>query len=514
MAQFSQPTILHNMKTQSPMVQMTTNDPLPPGWEIKIDPQTRWPFFVDHNNRTTTWNDPRHDLKEERQLSSNGPSLSPQSSQDSHQHYIREMQYPSLRQGYIPIPIAHEGLEHRPLQQQPYYSYAQPSMQRVKTEVRAPSPTQAHIGRPTSPVRPPSEASPSDPLCGQAGTAAGCQGPLSQGPEPHEHHHHHHPHPQDCSHAAPAHQPGRPCSGGPQLLPGYISIPVIHEVAGGRPQPHHSQQQPQAPQQPQHPEYQPIYHRVQPEDWAYLPGRSQSPRDRPSREASPIRIPQQMRAQSPVRVHTMGPQVQHEIPRQESPPRMHQEERGSPCGADIPQAYIPVQPLYKECDLRQPLPMPEKTEAKIFGTTKSIPQDTRAAPEEVPPLKPEEPEESSPSHPGLAKVQQIVDRVQKLEEEVKNFEGKKNDKRYMMLEEFLTKELLALDSVDPEGRIDVRQARRDGVRKVQNILEGLELIAEQQKHSEQSNEEANQPGGKGDATMIGQVESTTEKEIY
>lgn len=34
-------------------------DPLPPGWEIKIDPQTGWPFFVDHNNRTTTWNDPR-----------------------------------------------------------------------------------------------------------------------------------------------------------------------------------------------------------------------------------------------------------------------------------------------------------------------------------------------------------------------------------------------------------------------------------------------------------------------
>ncbi|MGH0115876.1 UNVERIFIED_CONTAM: hypothetical protein FKN15_054232 [Acipenser sinensis] len=410
------------MKTQSPMVQMATNDALPPGWEIKIDPQTGWPFFVDHNNRTTTWNDPRHDLKEERQLSSNGPSLSPQSSQDSHQPYVREMQYPTLRQGYIPIPIAHEGLEHRPLQQHPYYSYAQPSMHRVKTEVRAPSPTQAHAGRPTSPVRPPSEVSHSEPHCGQAGTAAGCQGPLSQGPE--------------------------------------------------------------------------------------------SPRDRPSREASPIRIPQQMRAQSPVRVHTMGPQVQHQIPRQESPPRIHQEERGSPCGADIHQAYIPVQPLYKECDLRQPLPMPEKAEAKIFVPTKSVPQEIRATPEEVPPQKPEEPEELSPSHPGLAKVQQIVDRVQKLEEEVKNFEGKKNDKRYMMLEEFLTKELLALDSVDPEGRIDVRQARRDGVRKVQNILEGLELIAEQQKRSEQSNEEANQSGGKGDATMIGQVESTTEKEIY
>lgn len=51
--------------THSPMVQMASGngagdrDPLPPGWEIKVDPQTGWPFFVDHNSRTTTWNDPR-----------------------------------------------------------------------------------------------------------------------------------------------------------------------------------------------------------------------------------------------------------------------------------------------------------------------------------------------------------------------------------------------------------------------------------------------------------------------
>lgn len=66
MAQYSRPRISHSMKTQSPMVAMATNDPLPPGWEIKIDPQTGWPFFVDHNNRITTWNDPRHDGKKVR----------------------------------------------------------------------------------------------------------------------------------------------------------------------------------------------------------------------------------------------------------------------------------------------------------------------------------------------------------------------------------------------------------------------------------------------------------------
>ena len=32
---------------------------LPPGWEMKMDPQLRWPFFVDHSTHSTTWNDPR-----------------------------------------------------------------------------------------------------------------------------------------------------------------------------------------------------------------------------------------------------------------------------------------------------------------------------------------------------------------------------------------------------------------------------------------------------------------------
>lgn len=103
-----------------------------------------------------------------------------------------------------------------------------------------------------------------------------------------------------------------------------------------------------------------------------------------------------------------------------------------------------------------------------------------AVPPEVPPVKVEaEQAPQCPVHPGLTKVQQIVERVAKLEQEVKCFSGKKNDKKYLLLEELLTKELLALDSVDPEGRVDVRQARRDGVRRVQTILEELEQLEEQ-----------------------------------
>lgn len=32
---------------------------LPPGWEMIFDHRTGWPYFVDHNTHTTTWEDPR-----------------------------------------------------------------------------------------------------------------------------------------------------------------------------------------------------------------------------------------------------------------------------------------------------------------------------------------------------------------------------------------------------------------------------------------------------------------------
>ena len=38
---------------------ITHEDPLPPNWEMLIDPETNWPFFVNHSARETTWADPR-----------------------------------------------------------------------------------------------------------------------------------------------------------------------------------------------------------------------------------------------------------------------------------------------------------------------------------------------------------------------------------------------------------------------------------------------------------------------
>lgn len=145
---------------------------------------------------------------------------------------------------------------------------------------------------------------------------------------------------------------------------------------------------------------------------------------------------------------------------------------------DVPKLQQP-QPLQQApppTPLQQQKPQkPEPPQHHVADITVQIPQkpEPQEAPSQVSPAG-AEPAAQCEVHPGLTKVQQIVERVAKLEQEVRSFTGKKNDKKYLLLEELLTKELLALDSVDPEGRVDVRQARRDGVRRVQTILEELE----------------------------------------
>ncbi|KAI2657822.1 BAG family molecular chaperone regulator 3 [Labeo rohita] len=445
MAQYSGAKQYQSMKTLSPVETMATNDPLPPGWEIKIDPQTGWPFFVDHNNRTTTWNDPRHDTKK---IFSNGPSMSPESPQDMHKSFIQEMRQPMLRQGYIPIPVSHENTEPR-LQQYPSFSYIHPVVQQnLRSDGRTPSPTPTAHCRPRSPVQAPSEA------------CLSCS-PASHGSEVHQ--------PQGThQQMSGLHQQPRPSNTG--LRAGYIPIPVIHEGVGGG---------------------------------SHNPSRAK------------VLIPHEKKSQStvnkcPFRFNKIELPVQQHIGHAAISPKAEQpveEIVRSPTFeipiqrvCDIPQQihHQPVQPQPQQQQQQQPTqaPPPPKAQQPVpqspqVSETSNItiqfppapePEETAAPPtpqEILPPqVQPEETPEPDLSHPGLIKVQQILERVEKLAQDVKHFDGKKNDKRYLMLEEMLTKELLALDSVDPEGRPDVRQARRDGVRRVQTILDELEMFGE------------------------------------
>ncbi|XP_037127118.1 BAG family molecular chaperone regulator 3 [Syngnathus acus] len=544
---------MNGMKTQSPTTTMANNDndPLPLGWEVKIDPQTGWPFFVDHNSRTTTWNDPRHDTNKVREMSPNGPSTPPEPSpQETQKTFVKEMKHPILRPGYVPIPVFHEGADLKQ-QQHPCYSYIHPTTaQNIRTEGRIPSPTPGFHCRPRSPLHGPADS---------CSTGRGkSSSPVSQTAE---------------VYAVPHNHVPRPSSTG--LQAGYIPIPVIHEGGGGQ-----TQAQPQLNQRIPYAEHQqPFHHRLQQDEWPAYSSAMQPPRERASpvlypqqRDIAAIHLPHHIRSQSPVVTQVLGERPQHVIMR-EPPQRVEQEQVSPPQKTENIQVTQPLRtdgdgqkapfqqpqqhqhfqqpPPQQHQHFQQPPPQQpqqsaqaspraspraspqaspqseqlpqhfpephqeEQNTADVIFQTPSEPEAHDAAAAvatEVPPVKVEaEQPPQCPVHPGLAKVQKIVERVANLEEEVKSFEGKKNDKKYLLLEELLTKELLALDSVDPEGRADVRQARRDGVRRVQTILEALEQLEEAPTRPALA--AGDSPAPKGEPSMITKENVEMAKEI-
>ncbi|KFQ58971.1 BAG family molecular chaperone regulator 3, partial [Pelecanus crispus] len=400
------------------------------------------------------------------------------------------MGYPKLRAGYIPIPVIHEGIDGR--RQHPCFSAPQPGVQRYKTEavpttVQAQPPLRGAYAGPESPPRGPAEASQTDKQSGQTTAAAAAQVPATHGPEPQS------PGASDSPTVSPQ-SSGRPNAGSHQLPRGYIPIPVIHENIQRQPtQVYHQAQKTHYPaQQSEYQAHQPVFHKIQPEEREPKTTRAQSPfrvsqRGSSSRESSPARVTTQIQPPAPIRVQTVVDRPQQQVPPQEPPrpsppPEMKPENKAvPPPETEVPSSYIPIQVTHQEPDPKlspqKPPAMAEKADKKVPCPAKIVPPQERPPPEEAATQKTMETGEPQ-KHPGVLKVEAILEKVQMLEQAVDSFEGKKTDKKYLMIEEYLTKELLALDSVDPEGRADVRQARRDGVRKVQNILERLEQKAE------------------------------------
>ncbi|XP_069049232.1 BAG family molecular chaperone regulator 5 isoform X3 [Lepisosteus oculatus] len=78
-------------------------------------------------------------------------------------------------------------------------------------------------------------------------------------------------------------------------------------------------------------------------------------------------------------------------------------------------------------------------------------------------------------HPSQRAVWQVLASLSELQGQVLSFDGKRADKSYMVLEEMLTKQLLALDAVDPQGDEMSKVARKQAVKFAQNILGYLDM---------------------------------------
>lgn len=84
----------------------------------------------------------------------------------------------------------------------------------------------------------------------------------------------------------------------------------------------------------------------------------------------------------------------------------------------------------------------------------------------------------APPKDPLERVALVQREVDSLAEQVKQYTGNsRKDKQYIYLDEMLTRELIKLDDIETEGRENVRQARKNAIKTIQETIGLLESMA-------------------------------------
>jgi len=90
------------------------------------------------------------------------------------------------------------------------------------------------------------------------------------------------------------------------------------------------------------------------------------------------------------------------------------------------------------------------------------------------PQQPTPPPTQAPANPKIMKLAKIQEDVESLTNEIKNFNGSKDTKEYRFLEEMLTRQLLALDGIEPDGDTEIRTIRKESINSVNRCLSLLD----------------------------------------
>lgn len=114
------------------------------------------------------------------------------------------------------------------------------------------------------------------------------------------------------------------------------------------------------------------------------------------------------------------------------------------------------------------MPMPQPHEP----SPAQPPQE--GAPEQQQP--PQQPQQND-IDPRLVQIAAVAGSVAEYSERVGKFTGGRKSKEFLYLDEMLTRALLQLDNVNPDGRQDVRQARRAVIKEINSSIAALEAKA-------------------------------------
>jgi len=161
---------------------------------------------------------------------------------------------------------------------------------------------------------------------------------------------------------------------------------------------------------------------------------------------------------------------------------------GSPVTTSQPPQ--PQQPTEAEAS---PVPPPEKPKQtfSVFvepAASDAAPSSNQTEPKndvadaaslhvEEPPRRARSPSPAPPNMTPLEIIEQVQEEGARLKGEVLLYTGGRKEKPYLRLEEMLTRLLIKLDRIESEGRMDIRNARREAVHTIQSVLELLESRA-------------------------------------
>ncbi|XP_032882962.1 BAG family molecular chaperone regulator 5 isoform X1 [Amblyraja radiata] len=84
-------------------------------------------------------------------------------------------------------------------------------------------------------------------------------------------------------------------------------------------------------------------------------------------------------------------------------------------------------------------------------------------------------EELTDEHPSQKAIWEVLRHLSEFQKQALSFDGARTDKNYVILEEMLTKQLLALDAVETQGNDGAKIARKQAVKFAQNILNYLDM---------------------------------------
>merc|ERR1711936_1005691 len=154
--------------------------------------------------------------------------------------------------------------------------------------------------------------------------------------------------------------------------------------------------------------------------------------------------------------------------------------------------------------------VPIKVEGRSRGSSQEPQRGKSPTPARTTPQPPSEPP-APPIDPKVAKLDKINEEVESLMEKIRNFNGSKQDKEYLYLDEMLTRHLIALDGIEPEGQTEIRQMRKESIKSVNRCLSLLDHKVTDGSNAQENNQILSDLAAKTEDLAIGTSDNPSQK---